>query len=204
MGLSFHYSGKIRSVSAIDLLASEVEDICNSLDWEYHIWKRKGPRKKSALSTKGKIIKYTPDDVTGISVSPPESEPLFLTFLPDGSLCSPVKLMFYNPENNDLVIEVIHTKTQFAGPDVHITLMELLHYLDGKYFAKLKVDDEGLYWGKWDKNILLAQFDKYNKILDRMTEALADFKSKPGESVTSLADRLEEYLRKKLFDRNRD
>lgn len=204
MGLSFHYSGKIRSVSAIDLLTSEVEDICKSLGWEYHIWKRKNLRKKKIKNEKGGVVKYTPEDVTGIHITPPNSETLFLTFLPDGTLCSPVKLMFYNPETNDLLIEVIHTKTQFAGPDVHITLMELLRYLEGKYFAKLKVDDEGMYWGRWDKRILLARFEAYNKMFDLVSEALTTFKAEPGESVTRLANRLQAYLRQRLSERKDD
>jgi hypothetical protein len=202
MGLSFHYSGKIRSVSAIDLLTSEVEDICKSLGWEYYIWKRKSHRKKKIKNEKGSVVKYTPEDVTGIDVTPPDSETLFLTFLPDGTLCSPVKLMFYNPENNDLLIEVIHTKTQFAGPDVHITLMELLRYLEGKYFQKLKVDDEGMYWGRWDKEVLLARFETYNKMFNLMSEALTTLKAEPGETVTQLANRLEAYLRRRLSGSN--
>jgi hypothetical protein len=44
----------------------------------------------------------------------------------------------------------------------------------------------------------LSQFAKYNYALKTVTEALSDFKSVPGENVTSLADRLEAFLRKKL------
>lgn len=105
--------------------------------------------------------------------------------------------MLYDPATNDLMIEVIHTKTQFAGPDTHITFMKLLRYLKGKYFAELEIDDEGLYWETEDEKVLLSQFAKYNIALKSVTEALSDFKSKLGETVTSLADRLENYLRNK-------
>lgn len=204
MGLSFHYSGKIHSNTAIEKLILEVEDICKSLNWKYHIWERKSSGNWSAKKDPDSFAKYRPDDVKGISLMPAECEPLFLTFLPDGSLCSPLKLMVYNPVNDDLMIEVIHTKTQFAGPDIHVTLMELLHYLKDKYFSMLKVDDEGMYWGKWDKEILMKQFAKYNIILEIVTDALSDFKAKPGESAFSLSKRLEELLLNRFINKSVD
>jgi hypothetical protein len=106
--------------------------------------------------------------------------------------------MFNDPVKNDLMIEVIHTKTQFAGPDTHIALMKLLKYLKEKYIHNLEVNDEGSYWGEWDQEILLSQFEKYNMAFDMVTEALSGFKSKPGEDVHSFAARLEEVLLKKL------
>jgi hypothetical protein len=196
MGLSFHYKGAIRNRSLISNLTEEVLDICKSLNWNYHIWEKKGT---TAIRTMAPDPpNYTPDDLQGISVSPDECEPLFLTFLPNGNLCSPLKLMFNDPITNDLMIEVIHVKTQFAGPDTHIALLKLLRYLKEKYFAELEVDDEGQYWETQDEKILLSQFAKYNFALKMVTEALSDFKSSPGETASSLADRLEEFLRKKL------
>ncbi len=38
MGLSIHYKARISNYSLIDELTSEVEDICKSLNWKYHIW----------------------------------------------------------------------------------------------------------------------------------------------------------------------
>jgi hypothetical protein len=196
VGLSFHYKGAIRNLSLIGELTEEVQDICKSLHWNYRLWKKKRPTctKKAASDS----LYYTPDDIKGISLSPNECEPLFLTFLPNGNLCSPLKLMFNDPVTNDLMIEVIHVKTQFAGPDTHIALLKLLRYLKEKYFAELEVDDEGLYWKTEDEETLLSQFAKYNFALKTLTEALSDFKAKPGESVNSLADRLEELLRKRF------
>jgi hypothetical protein len=196
MGLTFHYKGAIRNASLISELTEEVQDICKSLTWSYHLWEKKGT---TAVKTKAPgFPNYTPDDLRGISVSPDECEPLFLTFLPNGNLCSPLKLMFNDPLTNDLMIEVIHVKTQFAGPDTHIALLKLLRYLKDKYFAELEVDDEGLYWSTQDEKILLSQFAKYDFALKMVTEALSDFKGIPGEATSLLADRLEEFLRKKL------
>ena len=96
------------------------------------------------------------------------------------------------------MIEFIHVKTQFAGPDTHMALLKLLRYLKEKYFTELEVDDEGLYWESEDEKTLLSQFAKYNFTLKMLTEALSDFKAIPGETLNSLAERLEELLRKRL------
>jgi len=197
MGLSFHYRGSINKYSEIDQLITEVEDICKSLQWDYHILNKEGAV-NTANADDPKFINYSIKDLRGISVCPEESEPLSLTFLPNKNLCCPAKLMVNDPVTNDLMIEVIHTKTQFAGPDTHIALMKLLKYLKEKYIHNLDVNDEGLYWDEWNKEILLSQFEKYNMALDMITGALSGFKSKPGEDVHSFAGRLEKLLLKKL------
>ena len=195
MGLSIHYQGKIKSYVLIDEMMAEVEDICKSLDWKYQLFYTK---KRSSRKKTNQPVKYTPHDVKGISFTPRECETVFLTFLPDATLCSPVKLIYYNPATNDLMIEWIHTKTQFAGPDIHIALLKLFRYLSDKYFESLELNDEGLYWNKWDEKILLSQFARYNFILDKVTAALSNIKAAPGESAESLGDRIEEILKQKF------
>jgi hypothetical protein len=194
MGLSIYYWGKIKDYLFIDALTAEAEDICKSLNWPYQVF----DTSKSDLKPGETAEKYTPHDVKGISFTPEESETVFLTFLPDGTLCCPVKLIYYDPASNDLMIEVAHTKTQFAGPDTHIAILKLLDYLSKKYFQSFELNDEGDYWGKWDKEVLLSQFARYDFILDAVASALADVKLAPGESAGSLADRIEEIIIKKF------
>lgn len=195
MGISIHYSGKIKDYRLIDEMITEVEDICKSLNWKHQLFdmKKSNPR---VVSTKP--VRYSPYDVKGISFTPEKSETAFLTFLPDGTLCSPLKLIFYDPATNDLMIEVVHTKTQFAGPDIHIAILKLFHYLRGKYFESFKLNDEGCYWEKWDEMVLRSLFSRYNFILGKVSAALADIKLPPGESVESLADKVEKIIKKKF------
>lgn len=182
MGLTFHYSGTIQSYTFIDELTEEVKDICQNLDWNYTILKKE---KNSNLK--------------GIVILPQNSEPLFLTFLPDSRLCSPLSLMFDNdPANDPIYYYTIHTKTQFAGADIHITLLKLLRHLGNKYFAELHVEDEGLYWETQNESVLLKQFEKYNYALEMVTKALAGIEIIPGETTTSFIERLEKMLLTKL------
>ena len=198
MGLSIHYWGKIKDYNLIDAMTAEIEDICKSLDWPYQVF----DTKKSKLKSGETAEKYTPHDVKGISFTPPESETVFLTFLPDAIVVSPLKLIYYDPATNDLMIEVVHTKTQFAGPDTHIAILKLLHYIKEKYFESFELDDEGNYWEKWDEKGLLSQFARYNFILEKVSNALADVKLASGESDESLAERIEEILKKKFGNEN--
>jgi hypothetical protein len=176
MGLTFHYTGRISEDALIDKMTAEVEDISRSLGWKYDI--------------------IDDDKLKGILLSPENCDPLSLTFAPNGRLCSIVSVMVNEPD--DPFYYYAFTKTQFAGPDTHIALLKLLHYLSNKYFSEIEVNDEGLYWGTWDEKILLEQFTKYNSALNAVTTALSGLKTQPGETGGSLADRIEEELKKKL------
>jgi hypothetical protein len=203
MGLSIHYKGRINNYSLIDELTNEVEDICKILNWKYHIWVKESSANDNVHISNPCFLNYSPEDLKGITVSPEDCEPVALTFLPSGLLCSPVKLMCNDQGKNDLIIEVVSTKNQYAGPDTHIVVVNLLQYLKEKYFSDFELTDEGMYWETKDEKVLLSQFAKYNYALKTVTEALSDFKSVPGENVTSLAERLEAFLKKKSVRESR-
>lgn len=194
MGLSIHYRGRIRDYAEIVTLVKEVEDVCIGLDWVCQVFETD----KSLLKPGETADRYCPYDVKGVAITPPECEPVFLTFLPDGTLCSPVKLIFYDPEVNDLMIEVVHTKTQFAGPEIHIALIKLLRYLTNKYFESFQLDDEGYYWETGDKQVLAGRFGTYNSLLGSLSAAMKNIETVPGESAESLADRVEKILKNKF------
>jgi hypothetical protein len=185
MGLSIHYSGHIRQYAFVDELLAEVTDICENLDWTYHI-----------------LDGNNTDKLKGICFSPEGCEPIFLTFLLNGRMCSPVNLMHRDIyEENELERELLYTtstKTQYAGPDAHIAIIKLLRYLKEKYFSVFELNDEGMYWETMDEKVLLGQFAKYEFLLTAVTEALSNMKVVPGETALSLADRIEEMLKKKF------
>lgn len=185
MGLSIHYSGTIRNQSLIQQLVNETSDICVSMNWKYTI-----------INESGK------EAVNGIVFSPENCEPVFLTFLSNRRMCSPLSLRNkdsyaangINPE----LIYTTSTKTQFAGAATHIALLKLLKYLKGKYFETFEMDDEGYYWETNDKKILLQRFNEYSYLLNAVGDVLSDIEHEPGVSIGSLADRIEEVLKKKF------
>ncbi len=185
MGLSIHYSGTIKSPDLVDELVNETSDICDSLDWSYHILKQPNS-----------------DQLKGIIFSPDNCEPVVLTFLPNGRMCSPFNIMNKDIyDQHDLDPELIYTtstKTQFAGPDAHQAIIKLLRYLKEKYFSSFDLNDEGMYWETMDKNILLTQFAKYDFLLNAVAGALSEMKAVPGETPLSLADRIEQVLKNRF------
>ena len=185
MGLSIHYSGTIKDTTLIDALITEVADICKSLNWSH-----------------GVIKEFSEDHLRGIWFSPKDCEPVFLTFLPGGRMCSPVCLM-----NKDLYLrngldpELVYTtstKTQFAGPDAHMALIGLLRYLQEKYFSAFDLIDECMYWETKDEGVLLNQFAKYDYLLNVVAGALSEMRFVPGETTSSLADRIGKILTERL------
>ncbi|MBK7121895.1 MAG: hypothetical protein IPH68_03265 [Chitinophagaceae bacterium] len=198
MGLSIHYRGQIKENALIDELISEAVDICKSLSWNHLIFEKTGNANDKAHVNDPGFINYSENDLKGISFVPEDCEPVSLVFFPSGRLCCPFKLMNNNPATNDLMVETISTKTQYAGMDVHITVLKLLQYFKDKYFSVFELSDEGNYWETKDAAVLKAQFDRYNFLVDTVHDALSSIKAVPGETPQSLADRIEEILKKKV------
>ena len=173
MGLSIHYSGTIKNARLIPNLVDEVKDICLTLQWNYHL--------------------FDDELVKGICFSPQDCEPLFFTFSKNGILCSPVLIQY-----GILSATTISVKTQFAGIEVHKTVIRLLKHLKANYFSEFELSDEGNYWESDDENILQQQFNSYEFAMNTVCEVLRGFKRKEGETVESMADRLERFLKERL------
>ena len=176
MGLTIHYSGHINNYFLIDDMIKEVEDISKALKWSYTI--------------------INDDKLKGIWFYPEGSEPVWFTFDPSGRLCSPASIMV--GEKDDPFYYTSFTKTQYAGPDAHMAIIKLLRYLVNKYFSAFELQDEGMYWETMDEKILRNQFSKYESALNALTAALSNMKTIPGETPDSLAERIENELKKRL------
>ena len=169
MGLSIHYSGRLKDIILIPQLSEEVKEICETFQWTFHL--------------------FDDEDFKGICFYASECEPVFLTFNNTPALASPLLWQL------KMETSPISVKTQFAGIDNHIALIKLLKYLKSRYFNTFELFDEGGYWESGDEEVLRKQFSRYTFILDAVCEALRDFKSEPGEATSSLADRLERFFK---------
>ena len=182
MGLSIHYSGNILSREMIDPLIEEVSDISKIMGWEFHV--------------------FNDEDIKGVSFAPKKSEPVFLTFNPDGKILSAFNIICKDIYDDVTLkkewIFTASTKTQFAGIEAHIAIIDFLKHLSKKYMKDFTLFDEGNYWETGDKQILSKQFSKYEAALDLFCESLSDMSQIPGENAESLAERLERILREKF------
>src|SRR5678816_1972288 len=120
MGVTIHFSGRLRSPVDAPRVVEELLDIAQTLDWPH-------------------VIIDDPEDV-GISVRPhPECESFLLLFDARGAIRNPV-----------LESGGYFCKTQFAPASVHVALVKLLRHLGKRWFVELTVVDEGGYWETGD------------------------------------------------------
>ena len=179
MGLTIFYSATLREYDHIDELTVEVKSICSDIGWKYKLVDSK--------------------KLKGIVILPENCEPFYLTFLADGRL-SGIPGMSDDIQHESKIFAF--TKTQFAGPDTHIAQLKLLQCLNEKYFSEIEVFDEGLYWGKWDKKILLDQFTRYTEAMDILSSVLTGMKTSPKDDLNIFTEAVENAVRKSLDEKN--
>lgn len=196
MGLTIYYRGMLRNPDLIDLLINEATDICHEIGWHYH------PFHRSNIMP-----------VKGIWITPKRSEPIELTFLPNGRLYNCTHFLFtHNPEK-EIVDEHQHqwifAKTQYAGSDTHMAIVKFLRYLSRKYFQDFEMKDESHYWETNDETKCLYHFGESEEAREMMEKAmnLMGYSREPEDSdvvdddMGSMAAEMEEMLlRRQGFD----
>lgn len=179
MGLSIHYSGSFKKSASLPQMIEEVRDVIRVRNWEHFIFETDILPDEDPENT-----------IYGICFTPPECETVFLSFLSDRKLISP-PLIEFGDQHDGKKENFIFVKTQYAGPEIHKLIIDFLKYLSAKYFDDFMMVDEGKYWETGDEQILKAQFDRYNMLMDRVANALENFPRKESEDF-------EEYLRRIL------
>jgi hypothetical protein len=190
MGLSFHYYGSLKKGASVTDLIEEVKDIAEILNWQYDILDTDFPEEELM---DGKVD----GNLYGICFSPEKCEPVFLTFLSNRRLCSPINLdEFEKPVA--LVPESaywIFTKTQYAGPEAHMAVIHVLKHISQKYLEEITVTDEGEYWETGDENLLRDTFRRYTALIDGFAAAFGSEPVKPGEIIEDYIKRIIELLK---------
>ena len=198
MGLSFHYKGRLTSASELSNLVEEVEDICKVFDWKFEVFNTEYPNDEfvSPLNEEDYGIIFTPQDCEAVS----------LIFDSEGRINNPwmkdivarheegqvkvitVQLNLDDDELNPIFTEnsddfdpldmvySISVKTQFSTADQHVKVMELLKYLNGKYFSDFEMIDESGYWDSRNPEVVEAKLSK----LGHFIEAFEDMVSNEG------------------------
>jgi hypothetical protein len=182
MGLTIHYSAQLKNMDLLPQFVEEVEDICQALGW-------KSERVSEVFKMKDKGLKFVPPLLDPINISlegivfyPPKCEPVLFDFLSSGWTSSNIHLRLAKEyqkldkykEFRDLpkLVYMMHSKTQYAGPDTHIALIKLFKYLEKKYFTSMHVGDEGNYWETMDESVLLSRFEEYTSLINSVKGAL--------------------------------
>lgn len=200
MGLTLHYSARLRRPGLLPALNEEIADICQSLKWPCQMC-------DEVFEVEAQYVPDEPGEgpvkavrLQGVFFTPPECETFSLTFTPTGRLSSAMNLMAADIFSDPEWVYHVHVKTQFAGPDVHIALVKLLRYLENKYLDAVEVTDEGDYWETEDRARLEKNFATLTHFINVVGDALENYRGPMPEdgSPQSLADLIEKILREKL------
>lgn len=197
MGVTINYRGKIKDKALLPELVAEVKDIALSMKWDYHVFSDTFPPSDSDEE-------WYDGELYGVIFSPPECEPVWITFLSNGRMAGPLFLAFQsdeNPKGKSPHLYHLFTKTQFAGVDIHKSIILLLRYLNGKgYFSEFSVIDEGEYWETDDEALLQRHFEILSGAIDDLSLALEVVPPLEGEGLENYFARLLELINARNSD----
>ncbi len=184
MGISIYYTGVLRDKNQIEELTREAAEIAAGHHWEYS------------------ELPHVPDiPIRGLIVQPSNCDPVWLTFHEDGYLCSPI-LYYFLQEDPDVNLseatrQVIVTKTQYAGAEIHMTVINFLRYLDEKYFNNFELTDESEFWETGDDEYCRKRFGEGDHIKDLIELALEAYQTRP-ENAKEIYKNVKAKLREEL------
>ncbi|MEM8529002.1 MAG: hypothetical protein AAGG68_30505 [Bacteroidota bacterium] len=198
MGLTIHFKGQLRDIKQLPAFVEEVEDIANSLNWKSHRIDEVVELEESCPlaeeRTNGGVR------IRGLHVTPPKCETFCFTFAPSGKMMSLFGVLSAARHPEEDFAYWLHTKTQYAGIELHIAAISLMRYLEKKYFQYLEVSDEGQYWESNDVDLLTQRFDEYTKLIAAVRGALEKASISPNLSKSNLIDKITEIIQKGLKD----
>jgi hypothetical protein len=190
MGLSIHFSGRLRQAEYLPAMIAEIVDVSNVYGWKFHIHESHIPDNSFENRT-------TFENVYGISFTPTNCETISLAFLSNGTMVCPFRIPFFAHSENETersYIYFISVKTQFAGVTVHLLLMRLFKYLENKYFEGFKLDDESYYWETGDEKLMRERFKLYDDLLDNVVLSIQTFPMEQGEDIIPYFERLMKHI----------
>ena len=203
MGITIHFQGKLKNTQQINSLMEELIDIADTMKWKWQSfdedWSKPATVKSSTDKNGFEITGHLP--LKGIRINlHPDSEPLSIYFDKEGNLTTPMSVVLVNEGKMKPGNLYSSVKTQFAPPDVHISIIKLLKYLKKRYIPNLKVIDEGEYWESEDKEKLIEKMAFLRNAMDKVEEILSSLDQKLIHQCSSeqLADILEERLKNLL------
>jgi hypothetical protein len=211
MGVTIHYRGKLKSPDMITGLMHEVEDICVANNWKHNLLTDERPYGDFVLGDDDDFFDDDDDDhnlmpnsrkkpdlgLRGITFQPHEDcETITLLFDTEGVLQSLFSMIFGSHDSR-IKYPHIFVKTQFAGADTHIKIINLLVYLKKKYFKVLHITDEGGYYPKKNIEALNGRMQFIGNAIETIRDVFenAEFDGSPEEVMDQMRDALSRSLK---------
>lgn len=179
MGVSIHYSGQLKTAAFLPSFVEEIEDIAKILGWKFTTFLKEYPNNQFETTVSNNDY--------GIMVSPPECEPVVFVFDCKGHIYSPWLKQYFTDR---FYIYNISTKTQFAGIDVHVKVIELMRHLNKKYFINFTMLDESEYWETGNRANAEAKISFLGDKITQLGNGLKNTKIKEGETIEDFIKRI--------------
>ena len=144
MGVTIHFEGKLNDEGAYEELLTSVSAIARMQSW---LTESIDPVQKALPRVRDEQNWDYTGLVKGIIVYMHED-------------CDPVRLEF----DSELYIQEF-TKTQFAGLECHVKVIDLLKAIR-PFFRELTVEDEGEFWKTNNRAILAAHLNRSRKAIE--------------------------------------
>ncbi len=201
MGVTIHYRGKLKSPDLITTLMDEVEEICISNSWKYQLLKDSSPTKEPALPNPYELddfdsdLDFSPnhsrDDLQGITFQPhKESETVTFLFDTEGVLRSIFSSIFKKKGKYTWCF----VKTQFAGMDTHVRIINLMAYLKKKYFKKFEIHDDGGYYPDMNIEELQSRMDYLNNAIATVHDVFENININNAKTPDDFIDDIRDAL----------
>ena len=206
MGLTIHYQGCISDKHLLPELIEELEEISKVHGWNFRIFEREFPEDRENLQLEGfplneALTKYSNDGLLyGIWFIPPKCDPVSVTFLKNGRLCSPSQLQNWGESTDETERKYLYmnfSKTQYAGAEIHKMVIGIFRYIAKRYLTDFEMSDEGEYWETNDEELLEENFKRNTTLIDGFKMALENNQRKESEDTEAYIIRiLEEFHQK--------
>ena len=201
MGLSIHYTGRIKNPDLLPEMIDEIVEIVSVYeDWTYFIFENQFPDTLTSDEVHN-------GEIYGIQFGPEGSEAISMSFLSNGRLAGLINLQSFGEAEAKPEIDYLYsasTKTQFSSPSAHKMIIHLVRYISQKYLDDFELIDEGQYWETGDEALLEKTFKKYNQILNDFELALETIPKKDGVDLeTHLLDIVERIRKREAGKRKK-
>jgi hypothetical protein len=166
MGVTVHFEGRLKSDQAFSSLVLHIEEIgrAETLLTE---------RFENSQAKLGRGSEERPLDYVGPTKG-------ILLYLHED--CEPLRLEF----DRELYVQE-WVKTQFAGADTHIRLIQILRDIE-RFFQTLVVNDEGEYWKSGNQAVLEGHIRACNDAIAEIAARSLSAQVKVRESNGSITD----------------
>jgi hypothetical protein len=160
MGITVHWRGHLRSRDDVSVLVQTVRDFAIARRWRV---RDIAPKVRELMRVVDKEVITYSSLSSGISVRPHrDCEAVTFEFDSDG-------------------YTVASCKTQFAGVQIHIEVVDLLSAV-AHHFRDLDVFDEGGYWGTNDAGVLAERLGAIDRAISVLADHLCDPDAPDDES----------------------